>query len=397
MGGNGRKPQRDNKRVQIIVADDVKLIGDVPIYIDGVYYGNTDHLGRYNTTIPLYVGSIQVSTHVEGYDPFVNNYTVPVDQTTILVHLEEKRIPTQPVKDTPLLLLDGNVLQTVKGNRIFLKGATDFRILEMLLEGQDNELDAVLDQREEFGCNLERILGMYYYINRYEFGGRAPFRPQTYGNRYYEGIEHLFKMLAARGMYGYFCAFADVYPGPDGLDNGLMGDENAQIDHHNRLVSVFNNIPNVLYELCNEPSAHDFNRVRTEHFNKPTGFLACSGSYDVNAASYSSGTLPPHSWDFGDLHPTRDSPTAHNKDCSPLDNVFFKLNKGLLIGEPMRYGSNSSNPEAKPIDAERAIRAASAGSMGIVFHTRNGVKSELWDGQTLPFARSFFIDGCKAL
>lgn len=275
------------------------------------------------------------------------------------------------------LNLVGTQLKDPWNRDVFLKLATAFLAYQMWLDGELDDLDEVLDQLQQMGCNGIVVFGMCFYIPIHEYQERA-FDPDNYGDRYFEELPKFAKMLLGRGMYLYWCSFADAQI--------IMPGNAAQVTFHNRVVAAFAPSKNVLYRLANEPTVHSFNYVDPALFAKPTTMLACSGDRPAN---YS--TVPAHTWDFGDLHVDRDE-TKGILDCCPADNPIYKAGKGLIQGEPCRYGSNGSPGNLPPSHARKAACAARAGAMGITFHSRNGVRTELIDAVTMPFAQAMFAD-----
>jgi hypothetical protein len=253
----------------------------------------------------------------------------------------------------------------------FLKGASMFTLFQRFLDGED--VRPQLQQLTEFGTNCIRVFGMFHYINVNEFGKPA-FKPQDYGDRFYDLTPAFSDLSAEFGLYVYWSCFPD---------NDLIMPTHAQRRaHFDRWVPALQSRANNLFELTNEQDAHAFNRVDAALYPKPNGMASCAGSYgDVG------GPMPPPYWDFLDYHAPRYYP-AGIKDCCLADHPNFLRDKsGILLGEPDRFGSNgNSNAEQARQSAGTSIGTA----LGIVFHSWNGVRGEVFDSETRRCAEAFY-------
>jgi hypothetical protein len=117
-------------------------------------------------------------------------------------------------------------------------------------------------------------------------------------------------------------------------------------------------------------------------YPKPGGMASCAGSYgDIG------GPMPPPYWDFLDYHTPRYYP-AGIKDCCLADHPnFLRDRAAILLGEPDRFGSNG-NPNAE--QARQSAGTSIGTALGIVFHSRNGVRGEVFDSETRGCAEAFF-------
>lgn len=280
------------------------------------------------------------------------------------------------------LHLDGTQLRDADGKDVFLMMATAFLLYEAWLDDRPR-YDRIVNELLGWGANAVRVFGMAHYIPINEYGRRA-FAPQHYGDRYYTEAPKFLANLRMGGFYAYWSIFPDA-----GL---IMPNAADQQRHYARLVPILEDAETVLIELTNEPDAHDFNRVDPTLFARPTRALACSGGLGANYTS-----VPPHTWDFGDLHVNRNDRVKSVLDCCPADNPIYKAGKGLLMGEPCRYGSNGDPGDVPPSHAQQAASAARAGAMGWCFHSRNGVRLEPFDAETRPFAEAVFRGAYGAL
>lgn len=252
----------------------------------------------------------------------------------------------------------------------FLKGASMFPLFQRFLDGED--VRPPLQQLADLGANCVRVFGMFHWINVNEFGKPA-FAPQAYGDRFYDQTPAFADLAAAFGLYVYWSAFPDndlIMPAP--------ADRRA---HYDRWIPALESRPNNLFELTNEQDAHAFNAVDARLFRKPSGMASCAGSYgDIG------GPMPGPYWDFLDYHTPRYYPAAI-KDCCVADHPNFLRGAAVLLGEPDRFGSNG-NPNA---DLARQCAGTAIGTaLGIVFHSRNGVRGEVFDAPTRACAEAFF-------
>lgn len=252
----------------------------------------------------------------------------------------------------------------------FLKGLTAFPIFQQFLDGQD--IRSFLQQAEGLGANCVRVFGMFHWINVNEFGKPA-FKPQNYGDRFYDETPAFCRLCAEYGLRVYWSCFpdnAEVMP--------LHADRRK---HYDRWVPILEAEPNTLFELTNEQDAHSFNAVDAKLYPKPPRMASCAGSYGDTG-----GSFPPPYWDFFDFHTPRSYPKAI-KDCCVADAPDFQAGKAILLGEPDRYGSNG-NPNAE--QARMSAGTSIGTALGIVFHSRQGLRGELFDAVTLRCAAAFF-------
>jgi hypothetical protein len=274
--------------------------------------------------------------------------------------------------------VDGRKFRDAENRVWFLKGVSLFMAYWRFLNGED--IRPLLGQMRDLGSNCIRIFGMAYFVPVNEFGA-APFKPQTYGDRYYSQLPAFCGLAAQFGQYLYWCVFTDVRGEPN-----LMPNESDQRRHFDRVVDALRRTPNTLLELNNEQNAHDFNQVNKAAFPRPSGLASCSGSYgDIGEA------IPGPHWDFVDFHPPRRYPT-HIKDCCVVDHPNYVQGMPVLLGEPDRFGSNG-NPNEEQAALSAGTAAGSA--LGYVFHSRRGTRAELFDEETLRCARANF-DAFKA-
>lgn len=258
----------------------------------------------------------------------------------------------------------------VDGAPWFLKGLTAFPLFQMFLDGHDCR--PFLQQARTLGANCVRVFGMFHWINVNEFGKPA-FKPQDYGDRYYDETPAFCRLCAEYGQYVYWSCFPD--------NDLVMPNHDDQRRHYDRWVPILEREPNTLFELTNEQDAHSFNAVDAHLFQKSAVMASCAGSYGDTG-----GAFPPPYWDFFDFHSPRSYPKAI-KDCCVADAPDFEAGKAILLGEPDRYGSNG-NPNAE--QARMAAGTALGTALGIVFHSRQGLRGEVFDDTTRHCAEAFF-------
>jgi hypothetical protein len=308
-----------------------------------------------------------------GYTLYVNDRNVDprYGTLTVLAPTLEADIPiTLPSAPLPRLRVSGQRFVTDAGY-VFLKGVTAFPLYQQFLDGAD--VRPFLAQCQQLGANAIRVFGMFHYINVNEFGKPA-FKPQAYGDRFYDSTPAFSDLSAEFGLYVYWSCFPD--------NEFIMPAHAERRAHYDRWVAALKSRANNLFELTNEQDAHAFNRVDASLYPKPDGMASCAGSYgDIG------GPMPRPYWDFLDYHTPRYYP-AGIKDCCLADHPNFVRDKAaILLGEPDRFGSNgNANAEQARQSAGTSIGTA----LGIVFHSRNGVRGEVFDSETRRCAEAFF-------
>lgn len=279
---------------------------------------------------------------------------------------------------------EGTFFLNEHGERVFLKGATFFSAYWQFLEKGPDSIRPALAELQALGCNMIRVFGMSHYVQANLFGA-TQFNPSHYGDMYFSELPSFYALAAEYGMYVYLSVFPD-----NDLINEFR-DSHNRIVHWNKLIDALKPLSNGLLEVTNEPDGHSFNYVDPFSLTFPSFCPACPGSYGESSAAYASGIFPPGSnWggnkSFGDLHPRREYP-AEIMDSMAVNNVYFMHNRAIMIGEPDRFGSRG-NPDS---DKARLTGAAGAvGAVGIVFHSIQGQKCEVFDEVTRKCAVAFF-------
>lgn len=255
-----------------------------------------------------------------------------------------------------------------EGRRVVIAGVSAFMHYERFLKGEN--IRPLLEQARELGANCLRVFGMAHYIP--VNAGRAPFKPADYGDRYFDAQPEFFALASEYGQYVYWSVFPDV-------DLVKPGELSPFFD---REVATLERAENTFGELTNEQDAHSFNAVDPSTLHRPTVIACCSGSYgDI-------GEAQPHPWDFCDYHlPRRYEPPTHIKDACVVDHPNYLAGKGILLGEPDRYGTGGNLNHDQ---ARQSAGACRESALGMVFHTMQGRESLTYDDATMAQGRVFF-------
>lgn len=253
------------------------------------------------------------------------------------------------------------------GQIVRIAGVSAFMHYQRFLDGED--IQPLLAQAVELGANCVRVFGMAYYIP--VNAGRKPFKPQDYGQRYYDQIPAFCALCESYGLYVYWSVFPD---------NEIIGvpDPSGFFDY---VVAHLQAAENTIGELTNEQDAHSFNHIDPTQMHRPEGIAFCSGSYgDI-------GGPQPHPWDFCDYHqPRRYEPPTCIKDACVVDHPSYLQGFGLLLGEGDRYGTGG-NPTTD--QARLAAGACRESALGAVFHSMQGRESLTYDQATMDMGRVF--------
>lgn len=257
-----------------------------------------------------------------------------------------------------------------QGQRVFLAGMSGFMDYRLFLNGDLSQLREMLAQAQALKANCRRVFGMAYYIDVNQ--GKPPFRPQDFGDRYFDAQPDFFALQAEYGLYVYWSVFPD---------NAIIGVSDVR-GFFNREVAMLKLAENTLGELTNEQDAHSFNNVDPKTVDRPTDLAFCSGSYgDI-------GGPHPSPWDFCDYHqPRRYEPPTHIKDACVVDHPSYIQGKGILLGEPDRYGTRGNGNVDQARQSAGACRET---ALGMIYHTAQGRDGQLLDHDTMALGRVFF-------
>lgn len=292
--------------------------------------------------------------------------TTPQLWTVTVIEMNPVPVPEPPILVPTRLTANRSGFRNTANQRVVLAGVSAFMHYERYLRGED--IRPLLQQVKDLGfANAVRVFGMAYYVP--VNAGRPAFKPQDYGDSYFEHIPAFCRLCAEYGMYVYWSAFPD---------NEIINvpDERGFFD---RVVDKLKQVDNTLVELTNEQDAHSFNHIDPTQMNRPSGISACSGSYgDI-------GGPQPIPWDFCDYHqPRRYDPPTHIKDACVVDHPNYLAGTGVLLGEPDRYGTGgNTNTE----QARLSFGAARESALGEFFHSMQGRESLLYDDTTMNIGK----------
>ncbi len=282
------------------------------------------------------------------------------------------------------LHVEGHDFYNARGERVFIKGATDFLLYKKYLDGED--IRYLLAERAAFGANCVRVIGM---VNSF-----SHWYPQEYGDRYYDSLPGFLTLLEEYALYCYFTIFADTQI--------VMPAKQDQINHFNRVVAKLQEADNILIELVNEPYAHSNATDDPFAFPKPAGIIFFGGSYNDQLGN-ELRPVPPE--DAHDYHTPRDgkdnlaeSGFKWAADQAVNAHPEFKYRgKPVMSGEPQKFadpndprkgGSTLSNP----VNARMMAGSARGTACGIFFHTASGVFSTQWNEVERRCAAAWFME-----
>lgn len=311
-------------------------------------------------------GRFTVYPLAEGYEGRSFQVVMPRDGAG-QIPVEMSKVTEQPIASSlSRLTAHREGFKNQEGERVSLSGVSAFMHYERFLNGED--IRPLLQQARDLGSNTIRVFGMAHYIP--VNAGRRAFRPADYGDRYFDAQAEFFSISAEYDQFVYWSVFPDAE---------LIGisDKKAFL---NREVECLKAAPNTVGELTNEQDAHSFNSVDPNSVDRPSGVAFTSGSYgDI-------GGEQPYPWDFCDYHLPRGYP-KHIKDACVVDHPNYIAGKGVMLGEPDRYGSDGNTNHDQ---ARLSAGASRESSLGMIFHSTKGRESLLYDDQTLDIAKVFF-------
>lgn len=279
------------------------------------------------------------------------------------------------------LRLDHTDLLDPDGHRVYLRGADAFCALEIFLRFGPHPLRPVFAElRDRYRVNALRVWSMSVNLQQNEFG-RPPFDPRTFPD-YYPRTVDFFAFAAEYGFWQYFGLFPDVQL--------ISSDVGWQQAHWDQLWDGIKDLDSLFgIEFQNEAAAHGFNALsngfQTRNPNRPW----VGTSYSTADPAYSSGSFPVQDLGggpMGDLHPTR-TYNACILDSCPVNNIYFKTGRALIIGEGDRFGWRG-NPNRR--QAELCANATRAGAIASFYHSMRGERCEVFDADTASTADGWF-------
>lgn len=291
---------------------------------------------------------------------------------------------------TPRLHRDGNDLRNPNGQIVRLEGASFFAGHWLLLEkGADAIRPSLRELKSRWNANCALIFGMSLYVQKNLFNA-DPFNPAKYDQaRLRDSFAELFGVLAEEGFYGYY----PVFP-----DHGLLPEFDSDdkcARYWDWLMSFMPQFDNLLLKPTNEGASKGYNYIDPHKLAFPDFCPVAACDYGVDDPAYAAGDYPAgHDWGgdrtFGDLHTPREKGAASVVlDCTAVNNIYYKHNRGLAISEPVRMGSNGSDGATREL-ARLVGLASRVGNLMRVFHSLQGEKCEVFDDTTRDHADAYF-------
>jgi hypothetical protein len=280
----------------------------------------------------------------------------------------------------PRLVPDGTFFRLETGERFTWIGASDFDLYDQFLAGMD--VAPVLRQRAEAGFNAVRVFTAFDICASGE-GCQKIGRlvPREHAD-FYTRLAPFARLLARHGLYVELVAFtgpyARVFPGEE------SGNDEAKVEHWNRLIDAVADSSNVLLELVNEfdngPNVGlPFERLR----RPPAPICASRGS---NAGGGDGLPVAP-GWCYATYHagPSAEEHWPMVTAYDGMANVAERWRVPVIVNESIRFPDNEDN-------ADRAFDAAQGCALlqaGCVFHSVSGKSSVLWSEAELRNARAW--------
>jgi hypothetical protein len=259
-----------------------------------------------------------------------------------------------------LTIADVQFVTIATGKRWLMKGTTEMNAPDRLRSGEN--IRPVLRQRVQAGANLVRSLGMGY-----------PFRTNQ-SPLPFALVEQYFELCAQEELYVQWCVFAGT--------RLVMPNQSQQLEFWQQSIEVCKRHQNVLIELCNEFD-HSSQSISPAAFPKPSGILASRGS-----ALTDETPAKPH-MDWAGYSARRDTNNSRGfTNCDP-----YEFESDFPKREPM-IAQESAKPEDYGFDRRFAalIGKHGANGWGIVFHSNQGVRSELWPENVLRCAEACYAE-----
>lgn len=378
---NGAPAANINLRIALGNADSDSAIFDI----------QTDEQGNQGWPIPFWptTQSYIIHANFRRVNPAFGTASVPVPKGyggDVAITLERSQNQPAP-SGIGRLHRDGNDLKNDAGQIVRLEAATFFPAHWLLLErGADAIKPSLRELRDRYQVNCLVVFGMSVNVQRNLFNA-DPFDPSRYGQGFFDTFLELFDIFASEGCYGYYPVFPD-----HGLEPAFDSDGKC-VDHWNRLMPVARKVPNLLLKPTNEGASKGYNYINPHLLDFPDFCPVAACDYGVDDPAYASGDWPDgYDWGgdrtFGDLHPPR-SGAATILDCTAVNNIYYKHNRGLAISEPIRMGSNGSGGVTREI-ARLVGLASRVGTLMRCFHSLQGEKCETFDDVTRDHADAFF-------
>ena len=265
----------------------------------------------------------------------------------------------------PLHVTDSHLF-TANGARWKAKGATDFRMLKRVYDGED--VRPLLDQRKAAGANILRIASMKANNTGWHLD------PREDSTRFWASVDTLWRWMKERELWAYQSVL---------LDTKMLG-----IDHSTQqlLWTAFGDAARssefagqILLELMNE-NGHPTQQVDPWAFTRQTGVLCSRGSGLTDA-----DVVRP-TWDIAGYSSRRDSP-PDTRGFTNYDPYEFQA---LYPKECPMWAQEGMKPQHYGHDPVVAgLMGAHAGMCdGGFFHTE--INSDPWSPAIEACARAFY-------
>jgi len=264
---------------------------------------------------------------------------------------------------TGRLRVEGESFINPDNSKWYWKGATDFRLLERFIHGED--INPILDQRKSCGANILRVVAMKANNTGWELNPLS-----TPG--YWDKVREFFKKVHSKGLKVEFTVFCDT--------RSLMPSTADQQRFWGEAISIAQEFDHVLLELINE-MGHPTQYLDPNDFSRPGGGLLASHGSGLTDAP------PVHPlWDFGTYHARRDPP-PDTRGFTNYDAYEFQAEYPkpcpFIPDEGMKPASFGYDPTVSALMGAHASMHS-----GGTFHT--DINSDLWDESTETCARVFF-------
>lgn len=297
------------QRIQAnITSDRWPLVPDIGPDFQGALQGNPGDKGWgfWNAE----EGGMRLKIEAPGYVDEAVLTTAPVQVRVML-----KRAPIER------LHVEGEKFVTASGKPYVWAHVTLMRAYQRFLNGED--LRPVFQQALELGANGIRVLGMFGWDD-----GNGPLIPQQHGETYYSSIGAFAELTAEYGFQIQWVVFADT--------RLVMGNQQEQLKHFNRVVETVRPHANINIELVNENNSNQ-NGIDIAAFPRPQGICSSAGS---NGA----GSNPPGPyWDYSDLHAER----REDRIALTTTTVWFAIN-GYSEGNDSFPGTKRATVNSEP-------------------------------------------------
>lgn len=265
----------------------------------------------------------------------------------------------------------------MNGQRFYVRGATAFRLPQLLASGTD--LTPFFEQYRRQRVNWVRCVAMKANNTGWEF------HPKQQGD-YWGHVHRFCDRVAKEGLMLQWTVFCDTAL--------LMADANEQMDFWLQTIQVVTPYrDHITLDEVNEWS-HSTQRIDPVRFPRPEGVLASRGSGQTDEApvpatkdkdGHYTVWLSEGAWDWAGWHGRRDGARGFTNYDPYEFRAAYPSERALLCEEgakPENHGFNE--------DFARLQGLHAACGNGALFHTSEGVNGQLWQEGTERCAGAFF-------